>query len=140
MYFTVSTSPLPEMMGRGALYKLPAGDPPAASDLTAVHYYDPGLGPDGFAFGESGLVYATLAFSNQLSIVDPASGNEVSRLGGPTGSDVPYDAPANVAFDGKGSVLVTNHALLSGVAANMTVLRVFVDDRGTPLFAPRGND
>jgi sugar lactone lactonase YvrE len=137
VYFTVSTSPLPELAGRGALYKLPNVAAPAPEDLTAVHYFDPGLGPDGFAFGASGEVYATLAFSNQLSILDPASGAELSRLGGPTGSDVPYDAPANIAFDGKGSIFVTNHALLSGVSSDMVVLRVFVDDRGAPLFAPR---
>jgi sugar lactone lactonase YvrE len=140
VYFTVSTSPLPELAGRGALYKLPAVAAPAPGDLTAVHYFDAGLGPDGFAFGASGEVYTTLAFSNQLSIVDPASGDEVSRLSGPAGSEVPYDAPANVAFDGHGSVFVTNHALLSGQTANMGVLRVFVDDGGAKLFAPKHLD
>ncbi|MFT3766951.1 MAG: SMP-30/gluconolactonase/LRE family protein [Minicystis sp.] len=135
LYFTVSTSPLPDVAGRGALYKLPLVDAPEPEDLTVVHYYDPGLGPDGIAFGEDGEIYAALAFSNQVSILDPG-GSEIARLNGPTGSSVPYDAPANIAFDGKGSLLVTNHALLSGDTSHMGVLRVFVGDRGEELFKP----
>lgn len=139
IYFTVTTSPLPEMAGRGALYKLPNVPAPGPGDLAAVHYYDPFLGPDGFAFGASGDLYATLAFANQISILAP-SGAETARLTGPAGSAVPYDAPANIAFDGKGSILVTNHALLSGIAADMAVLRVYVGDEGAPLFTPDGDE
>ncbi|APR82197.1 Hypothetical protein A7982_07546 [Minicystis rosea] len=135
LYFTVSTSPLPELQGRGALYKLPLVELPEAEDLEAVHYFDAGLGPDGFAFGEDGEIYTTLAFSNQISVLGP-NGSELARISGPQGSSIPFDAPANVAFDGKGSLLVTNHALLSGVTADMGVLKVYVGDRGEDLFTP----
>jgi sugar lactone lactonase YvrE len=134
--FTVTTSPLPELAGRGALYKLPNVDAPAPGDLAVVRYFDPGLGPDGIAFGESGEIYAALAFGNQIAILDAQSGAEITRLSGPAGSDAPYDAPANVAFDGKGSLLVTNHALLSALPEHMVVLRVEAGDRGAPLFTP----
>lgn len=135
VYFGVTTSPLPELGGRGALYKLPNVAAPAPSDLVPVHYFDPGLGPDGFAFGELGELYVTLAFSNQIAILAPW-GDEIMRMNGPMGSEIPYDAPANLAFDRSGSLLVTNHALLSGLPEDMAVLRVFVGDRGMPLFQP----
>lgn len=50
----------------------------------------------------------------------------------------PYDSPANLAFDGKGSVLVTNHAFVTGVEnpGQFTVLDVWVNDRGSPLVKP----
>lgn len=129
LYFTVTTSPLPDVAGRGALYKLPLVDAPEPEDLALVHYFDPGLGPDGFAFGETGEIYMALAFSNQLSVLDPG-GDEIARISSPPNSSVPFDAPANVAFDGKGSLLVTNHALLSGITEHMGVLRVYVGDNG----------
>jgi hypothetical protein len=122
-------------MGQGALYKLPLVDAPAPSDLTPVHYYDPGLGPDGIAFGASGEVYTALAFASLVSILDPSTGTQV-LLTGPNGSDVPYHSPANIAFDGKGSMLITNHALINPIAADMVVLDVAAGDRGAPLFKP----
>jgi sugar lactone lactonase YvrE len=135
LYFTVTTSPLPDVAGQGRLYKLPLVDAPEPEDLAVVHAWDPGLGPDGIAFGESGEIYTALAFSNQVSILDPAGG-ELMRLGGPIGSPVPYDAPANVAFDGRGSIYVTNHALLSNNTGDMGVLKVWVGDKGHKLFKP----
>ena len=41
-----------------------------------------------------------------------------------------FDAPANVAFDGEGSLLVTNHAIFTANPGHMAVLSVFVDDDG----------
>lgn len=133
VYVTVTTSSSPELAGRGALFKLPNVASP--SQLIPVHYYDPGLGPDGLGFGDSGEVYIALAFANQISVLAPG-GAELVRMSGPKGSAVPYDAPANVAFDRRGFLLVTNHALLSGLTEDMAVLRVFVGDRGAPLFKP----
>lgn len=135
VYFTVTTSPLPELAGRGALYKLPIVNSPDPGDLEVVRYFDAGLGPDGIAFGEDGEIYAALAFSNQVSIMDQ-DGDELTRLSGPSGSSVPYDAPANIAFDGWGSILVTNHALLSADTTHMGTLKVYVGDRGDDLFRP----
>lgn len=37
VYFTVTASPLPELQGQGALYKLPIVDAPAAGNVAAIH-------------------------------------------------------------------------------------------------------
>ena len=139
LYFDVTTSPLPQLAGQGAVYKLPLVDAPDQEDLTPVHYYAPGLGPDGMAFGEDGGLWVALAFGNQVSLLGPG-GDELARLSGPKGSQVSYDAPANVAFDGHGNILVTNHALFSGIKAHFGVERVFVGDRGMPLMKPELGD
>ena len=46
-------------------------------------------------------------------------------------------SPANVAFNGRGSALVANHAVFTGIVENFAVLDVFVNDRGSPLELPR---
>lgn len=141
IYFSVSTAALPSVQGQGRIYRLPRVDVPEEDDLQVVHAYAPGVGPDGIAFGEDGVLYAALAFTSQISMIDvDACGGpspEIGRLSGPAGSSIPYDSPANVAFDGKGSLLATNHASLSNIAADFTVLRVFVGDEGAPLVRPR---
>ncbi|CAN5168625.1 hypothetical protein BH18ACT4_BH18ACT4_10430 [soil metagenome] len=73
-----------------------------------------------------------------ISILAP-SGEEVARLSNPPGSQhFPYDSPANIAFNGRGSILVTNHAFVTGVThpRQFSVLDVFVDDTGLPLVRP----
>ena len=68
-----------------------------------------------------------------------ATGAEVFRLSNPVGSPLhPYDSPANIAFNGPGSILLTNHAFVTGVInpAQFTVLDVFVDDQESPLEKP----
>jgi hypothetical protein len=46
------------------------------------------------------------------------------------------DSPSGVALRGR-SLLMNNHALFSGIAANMVVFDIFVDDRAEPLARPR---
>jgi len=59
-----------------------------------------------------------------------------SRISGPTGSAIPFDAPATMAFDhAKKSLLIANHAIF-GDPAHFAVLRVFVADPGNPLPTP----
>ena len=41
-----------------------------------------------------------------------------------------------IAFDGHGSLLVTNHAFATGIPSNFTVLDVYVGDKGSPLSKP----
>ena len=50
----------------------------------------------------------------------------------------PTTRPANIAFDGKGSILLTNHAFVTGVTnpEQFTVLDVWVADTGSPLEKP----
>jgi hypothetical protein len=137
LYFTVTTSPgpEPEVSGPGALYRLPLVDAPAPGDLEEVHSFAPGLGPDGIAFGATGNVFAVLAFSNQLSILD-RHGDEIDRLSSPPSAGEPYDTPANIAFGGDGDAWVTNHVLLTNIVPHMGVFRITVDDPGFPLFKP----
>jgi sugar lactone lactonase YvrE len=135
VYFTVSG----DLEGRAFVYTLPLVDHPTAADLSVFHEYTNGDIPDGIAFGESGRLYVAIAtpFASGVSILDP-SGNEVLRLGNTTNPIFPYDSPANIAFDGKGAMLLTNHAFVTGVTnpEQFTVLDVWVADRGSPLELP----
>lgn len=117
-----------------ALYALPLVDAPRPSDLRLVHRFTPGSGPDGLAFGASGRVYVALAYSNQLAVLEGRNGPRMERR---VGGSAPWDAPANVAFSHNGSVLLTNHAVLSGRAESFMVLEVFVDDRAARGARPR---
>lgn len=117
----------------GYIYQLPLVDHPTSADLSVFHSY-PFESPDGFAFGESGKLYVVLALSNQISVLD-ADGNEETRYDGAS-SPVPFDAPASVAFDGKGSILITNHALFSGIPSHFALLKTFVNDDEDPLERP----
>lgn len=65
-------------------------------------------------------------------------GTVAARLTKPQGSlDAPYDGPANIAFDGAGRILMTNHAPVTGlVARKFSIVDTDVGDNGAPLFAP----
>jgi len=128
-----------DLLGRGFIYTLPTVAQPQKADLQVFHSYPVG-GPDGFAFGKSGKLYVTLAIPgfSGISILEP-DGTESARLGNKLLSPfTPYDSPANVAFDHKGNLLVTNHAFATGLLlpAQFQVLKVFVDDSASPLAKP----
>ncbi len=117
----------------GDLYALPLVDQPKEEDLRVVHRFGPNTGPDGLAFARSGKLYVTLAYANAVAVLTPTdSGFTEERIGG---SD-PWDAPANIAFTNSGSMLVTNHAIVSRRAENFMVLDVYVNDQGVPVTAP----
>lgn len=135
VYFTVTL----DFLGVGHVYSLPLVDAPQAADLVEHRRYFGG-GPDGIAFGASGRLYVVLAVpgSNGLSVLNP-DGSEFARIGNPPLSPIkPFDSPANLAFDGLGNALVTNHAFATGLALpnQFQVLRVFVDDVASPLAEP----
>jgi sugar lactone lactonase YvrE len=127
----VTISNQPEAANQGSIYSLPVVDRPGPADLTLVHRYpEPFAAPDGIVYGRSGLLYVALAGSNQISILDQG-GAEVARFPAPvdnTRQDVPYDTPASLAFDGHGSLLVTNQSYISSVPAHWAVLDTWVDD------------
>jgi sugar lactone lactonase YvrE len=130
------TPPSPPGPPHGAMYRLPLVDQPTEADLVLLHEYLFAEVPDGVAFGESGTLYVDLPGSNQIGLLAP-DGTETGRLSGPTGSTIPYDNPANIAFDDQTrSILVANHAIESNNVHDMAVLEVFVDDRAAPLFKP----
>jgi len=122
--------------GIGTIYRLPLVDNPDVADIEVFHEYTQGEAPDGFAFGASGDLYVTLAASNEISVLAP-DGTETTRIASLPSNPIPLDAPANIAFDNSSkSLLVTNHASLTGNAAHFAVLKVFVGDTADPLAAP----
>jgi sugar lactone lactonase YvrE len=131
-----------DAQGLGQVYSLPIKDYPQQSDLTVFATYTVGAGPDGIAFGKSGNLYVALAGYSQISVLAP-NGVEVARYSGPAanpaapGSPLPWANPANIAFDGKGALVVTNHASLTGLpdpSPLFAVFDVFVDDKAGKLF------
>lgn len=118
----------------GTIYSLPHVDQPQAGDLATVHTYNAFEAPDDLAFGSSGNLYVSLALANQISVIAP-DGSE-SRLPS-QGSLIPYDGPANLAFDNRtASLLAVNHAPFSNTPAHFAVLRTFVQDHEGPLARP----
>ena len=129
-----------DLLGQSFVYTLPLVDKPAAADLAVFHQYGPGNLPDGIAFGASGLLYVAMATpaASGVSILAPGGAEKV-RLANPPGSPLlPYDTPANIAFNATGSILLSNHAFVTGVVnpKAFTVLDVFVDDQASPLEKP----
>jgi sugar lactone lactonase YvrE len=119
---------------QGFIYTLPLIDTPTAADLMTFHTYGT-EGPDEIAFGRSGRLYVSLAVANAASVLD-VGGNEIARYSGPASDGTPMDSPSGVALRGR-SLLMNNHALFSGITANMVVFDIFVDDRPEPLLLPR---
>lgn len=137
----------------GTIYTLPLVDHPKDADLKVFHSYPyvPGqapAGPDGFAFGKSGKLYVCLAGASQISVLLP-DGSEERRLSGPArtsdpANPLPWANPANIAFnDETGSLLVNNHASLTGLpdpSFLFAVFDVYVNDRAAKLFSPHGDE
>ena len=130
-----------DLSNQSTLYRLPLlKTPPLPAQLEVFHRYPDGQLPDGFAFGASGRLYVTIARPSDsgVSVLGP-DGTELVRLRNPLLSPIaPYDSPANIAFNGRGSILLTNHAFATGVLLpqQFTVIDVFVDDRASPLVEP----
>ncbi|MFT3764065.1 MAG: SMP-30/gluconolactonase/LRE family protein [Minicystis sp.] len=108
---------------------LPLIDHPPLYTLQMVKSYGNNELPDGLAYGASGRLYVTLAGTNQIGLIDPL-GREFFRA-----SSSLLDNPANVAFDGRGALLITNHALF-GNPADGGVLNMQVFDVASPLARP----
>jgi sugar lactone lactonase YvrE len=127
-----------DQVGQSYIYMLPLVAAPQPSDLAVFKAFGPTDLPDGIAFGKSGNLYvadATPGLSGVI-ILGP-NGAEVGRLSNAAPGDlVPYDSPANIAFDGHGSLLLTNHAFVTGIPAHFNVLDVYVGDKGSPLSKP----
>ena len=133
--FLTVTADLP---GGSYIYTLPLVAQPAAADLSVFHQFAPGDFPDGIAFGKSGNLYVAMAtpFASGVAVIRP-DGTEAARLGNsPLSPIFPYDSPANIAFNGKGSLLATNHAFATGIPSQFTVLDVYVNDSAAPLAKP----
>jgi sugar lactone lactonase YvrE len=135
---SVFVSVTEDLFGNAYIYTLPSVEQPTANDLSVFHKFAPGDLPDGIAFGKSGNLYVAIAtpFNSGISILRP-DGTRSARLANtPPNSIFPYDSPANIAFNHKGSLLVTNHAFVTMIPSQFTVLDVFVNDKESPLAKP----
>jgi DNA-binding beta-propeller fold protein YncE len=88
------------------------------------------------AFGAAGNLYVSLALTNQISVLNPA-GAELRRFSSQPGDAAPLDSPAGIAFDScSKSLLVANHALLTGDPSHFALLQLYTGDPGDPLVTP----
>jgi sugar lactone lactonase YvrE len=135
IYVTVSV----DMLGAASVYSVPLVAKPTAAQLHLFHRFAAGELPDGIAFGSTGDLYVAMAspLGAGVTILRP-DGTVAARLTNPQGSlDAPYDGPANIAFDGAGHILLTNHAPVTGlVTKKFSIVDTAVGDPGAPLFAP----
>lgn len=124
--------------GGGKIYKLPINSNGKPGKRTLLWEGAIGDGPDGFAIGESGKVYVSMALPGALMVLSP-KGKELYRTPSTpeenAQQEVPYNLPANVAFHEK-QVLVTNQAFLDGNTAHHVVFKVNVNEKGKALFRP----
>ena len=136
----LSTSPLPRpqllliLILALEFTGLPLVDAPQPGDLSKYYSYNPGDFPDQLAFGATGDLYVSLAAANQISVIntDGLVGTEEPRI-----NSTDLDNPAGIAFDSaKKSLLIVNHALLSGDSSHFAVYQMFADDPGNPLETP----
>lgn len=157
---------------QATIYRLPLASPDAAH-LEPFHAYDDvviepcmpdqvlnfigcavttALGPSGIAFGASGKLYVSLLSKNQLSVLRP-DGSEELRLPSADDNmkrDVPFNTPFSVAFDGRGSLLLSNTGeptwsrgpdgsefpLPPTTSKTWVVFDIYVNDTALPLTRP----
>lgn len=131
LYFAMTGSLQPLSPAQGIIYTLPIVDEPGPDDLKVFHtFLQPAAGPDGIAFGASGRLYVALAGSNQVAVLN-ADGTEHAIFPDPVANQlqtIPYDLPASLAFDGQGSILVTNQSFFAGDEGHWAVLDAWVND------------
>jgi sugar lactone lactonase YvrE len=118
----------------GKLYMVPIKADGTPGPLRKLWESGPREGPDGFALAASGNIYLALAGpgANQLVEISP-NGDEIARAS--SGSDVPYDSPSSVQFDGN-RMIVTNDAFFSGDQSHMVIFDVWAGEPGEPVFVP----
>ena len=127
-----------DLLGATVVYSLPLVDKPAARQLRLFHRLPVGDGPDGIAFGARGDLYVSIGspHSSGVVILRP-DGTQRARLRNPPGAlFAPFQGPADIAFDGAGKILVTNHATFTEVLRDFSIAEADVDDRGAKLFTP----
>ncbi|MBA3746071.1 MAG: SMP-30/gluconolactonase/LRE family protein [Solirubrobacterales bacterium] len=135
IYLTVST----DTFGQASVYSLPLAAAPTAAQLSLFHRFGAGELPDGIAFGATGKLHVAMASPTGAGVmILNTDGTVAARLTNPQGSLVdPYDGPANIAFDGAGRILITNHAPVNGlVTKKFSIVDTDVGDDGAPLFTP----
>lgn len=133
LYLAVRNGPFP------VVYRLPL-DAPDASRLEVFHRYEASapFSTAGIAFGESGKLYVSLSFLDQISILN-ADGTEDVRFPSAEDNaarDVPYEAPIALGFDGEGSLLVANTGNPFNSQDLWVLFDVWVNDTAAPAARP----
>jgi sugar lactone lactonase YvrE len=136
VFVTVSV----DMLGRASVYSLPIGPAkPTAAQMKLEHRFAAGELPDGIAFGENKDLYVSMASpaAPGVTILRP-DGSVKAQIKNPAlNLTAPFDGPANIAFDGAGRILMTNHAPVTGlVTKQFSIVDVEVGDNGWPLNTP----
>jgi sugar lactone lactonase YvrE len=140
LYFAMTGSVQPTSPTQGVIYTLPLKKKPQPNDLKDFFVYpEPASGPDGIAFGRSGKLYVVLAGANQISILNRDGTEELRFPSAPENQqqEVPYDSPASIAFNRRGSLLVTNQSFFADDSDHMVVFDAWVDDIELPVIEPR---
>lgn len=134
LYVSVTT----DMLAGSYIYTLPLQDAPKPADLKIFKKFALGEAPDGMAFGAAGDLYVTLALptTSGFVVLGPDGAEKRRSVNALLSPTVPYDSPANVAFDGVDSLFVVNHAFATNLPSHFTVLDVYVGDTGSPLELP----
>lgn len=110
--------------------------PPIAQLPRLEHRFARGEFPDGIACGRSGDLFVSMASpaAPGVMILHPGWTKKAQLTNPPGSPTVSYDGPANIAFDGAGRILMTNHAPFTG--GPVSILDVDVQDKGAPLYTP----
>ena len=132
---SVTMSTLPELAGRGALYRVDVLRDGSAGALELVYATAPGEGPDGFALGRSGRIYLVTLVTNRLVVLKP-NGTEERSFTRPYSGPAPFDSPSSATLVGGGKLLVTNLTYFTGSAERALVLSVHVGDEPVPDLRP----
>ena len=129
-----------DMLGQASVYSLPIGPAkPTAAQMKLEHRFAIGELPDGIAFGANKDLYVSMASPTAPGvIVLRPDGSIKAQIKNPGLSlTSPFDGPANIAFDGAGRILMTNHAPVTGLALRkFSIVDVEVGDIGWPLNTP----
>jgi len=136
VYVTVSV----DLAGQASVYSLPIGPgKPTAAQMKLEHRFPAGDLPDGIAFGEHKDLFVSMASPTApgVKILRP-DGTLNAQIKNPGGNlTAPFDGPANIAFDGAGRIVMTNHAPVTGLALRtFSIVDVEVGDKGWPLNTP----
>ena len=133
MYFQLY-QPAP---GSAVVFRIPLDDP-SPLKLQEFHRFAPGsIFPISMAFGASGKLYS-VSIADGVHVLRPDGTEEIHF---PSDAMMePWSCPFDLAFDGRGSLLVTNlgceGALPSQDPETWTVVDAWVNDTALPLYRP----
>jgi sugar lactone lactonase YvrE len=135
LLLSITSSTVPALTGRGALYRVDVGPDGSAGRLQLLYATAPGEGPDGFALGRSGRIYLATLVTDRLVVLRP-DGSEERSLTRPKTGPAPFDSPSSATLVGGGRLLVTNLTYFTSRAENALVLSVHVGDEPVPDLRP----